>query len=813
MSQFLQDLRYGARQLRKSPGLTLAAVLCIALGIGANSATFSFANAFLWRKSQVSEPDRLVRIFVRWSSGLKFGSFSYPDYLDVRASNDVFTGLVANSIMPFHLSAGDRNERVWGAVVSGNYFSELVVKPFLGRGFLPEEDLPSGAHAVAIISHGLWQRRFGADTAVIGKTILLNARPFTIVGVGPEGFYGTNTGVGQDIWVPITMTEQLGDARRTLTMRGNHWIQSIIGRLKPGVTMAQANAAVNTLMSHLAEEYPNSNKGTSAMLFPDAEASLHPQVRDGFVMFMRLMFGVVGVILLLSCTNVAGLLLARSAARRKEVGIRMALGANRLRLVRQLLAESFLLSLFAGGVGLLLGVSLTRLVQSFRPPSDLPMKLEIGMDWSVLAFTFAVTVVTGLMFGLTPALAATKTDLVSVLKEGNPAPLAGASRLRRILVAGQIALSLALLIGASLVVRSLQNARNLDPGFNPDNQVVVALDLGLQQYDEARGRQFIRSLRERLKTLPGIQSVGFADNLPLSLSSSQMSVMPEGYTPPPDMNDPTIDCATADYGYFPAMGIPVLRGRGFAETDTADGLPVMIINETFAQRFWPGQDPIGKHVRTGGKDRIVIGVVRNGKYFSLGEDPKAFFYLLLDQNHRASFYLHVRTAGDPDSFLQTIRREILSLDDKLPLSDLKTMHAALGFALLPARMAAGVVSAFALLALFLAAIGLYGVIAYSVSQSMRDIGIRMALGARPGDVFKLVIRGGMTLTAVGLGVGLAIGLVLTRLLTGLLYGVSPTDPLSYLIAVTMLAAVALLAAFLPARRATKVDPMIALREF
>lgn len=812
MTDLFRDFRYGARQLLRSPGFTLAAVLCIALGIGANSATFSFANAFLWRKPMMKEPDRLVRIFVSWASGLKYGSFSYLDYQDVRDKCEAFTGLVASSIMPFHLSAGDRNERVWGGVVSGNYFSELGVAPALGRAFLPEEDRTPGTHPVAVISHGLWQRNFGGDRDVIGRKISLNTLTFTIVGVAPEGFYGTETGLGQQIWIPLMMTGQMGDQRRSLTSRGNHWIGSIIGRLKPGITFAQADASVNALMAHMAEVYPNSNKGTSAQLFPQAEASLHPMVRNGFVAFLRLMFAVVGLILLLSCANVAGLLLARSAVRRKEIGIRMALGAGRLRLMRQLLAESVLLSLLAGGVGLLLGVWLTRAAQSFSPPTDFPLRIDVGLDWPVIGFTFAVTVLTGILFGLTPALSATKTDFVAVLKEGNPVQLTGASRMRRALVITQVALSLVLLIGASLVVRSLQSARDIDPGFNPEHQLVATLDLGLQRYDEAKGRQFIRSLRERLETLPGVQSVGFADNLPLNLSSSQMGVQPEGYTPPAGSNAPSIDDATVDYGYFAAMGIPILRGRGFRDTDRIDSPPVIVINENFAKRFWPGQDPIGKRVRTAGREHLVIGVVRTGKYFSLGEDPKAFFYLPLEQNHRASFFLHVRAAVDPAGMLETVRKEIQSLDSKLPVSDVRTMHAALGFALLPARMAAGIVSAFALLALFLAAIGLYGVMAYSVSQSVRDIGIRMALGAKAGDVLQLVLRGGMMLTFVGLAIGLALGLALTRLMTGLLYGISPTDPLSYVVAVLVLAAVALLAAFLPARRAAKVDPMIALRE-
>ncbi len=812
MTDLFRDLRYGARQLLRSPGFTFAAALCIALGIGANSATFSFANAFLWRKPMVKEPDRLVRIFVSWASGLKYGSFSYLDYQDVRDQCTAFTGLVASSIMPFHLSAGDRNERIWGGVVSGNYFSELGVNMALGRGFLPEEDRTAGTHPVAVISNGLWKMNFGSDANVIGRMISLNTLSFTIVGVAPEGFNGIDTGLSQQIWIPLMMTGQMGDQRRSLTSRGNHWIGSIIGRLKPGMTLTQADAAVNTLMAHLAEKYPNSNKGTSALLLTLAESSLHPMVRNGFVRFMRLMFAVVGLILLLSCANVAGLLLARATARRKEIGIRMAIGAGRFRLIRQLLAESVLLSLFAGGVGLLLGIWLTRLAQSFTPPTDFPLRIDAGPDWSVIGFTFAVTMLTGLLFGLAPALSATNRDFVAILKEGNPVQLTGASRLRRSLVVTQVALSLVLLIGASLVVRSLQSARDVDPGFNPDNQLVGTLDLGLQRYDEAKGRQFIQMLRERLRFLPGVQSIGFADSLPLNLSSTQMAVQPEGYTPPAGSNSPTIDVATVDYGYFSAMGIPVLRGRAFTDKDIVDSPPVIVINENFAMRFWPGQDPIGKRVRTAGKEHLVIGVVKNGKYFSLGEDPKDFFYLPLEQYHRASVFLHVRTAVNPASTIDAVRGVIRTLDSKLPMSDLRTMHAALGFALLPARMAAGVVSGFAVLALFLAAIGLYGVMAYSVSQSVRDIGIRMALGAQARDVLRMILQAGMILTSIGLIIGLVLGFMLTRLMKSLLYGISPADPLSYAIAVLVLVAVACLSVVLPARRAARVDPMAALRE-
>ncbi len=812
MAHFIQDIRYGARQLRNNPGFTLAAVLCIALGIGANSATFSFANSLLFRMPDVEEPDRLVRLFISWASGLKFGSFSYPDFVDFRDKNDVFSGMIAETLRPLHVSDGDRNEKLAGSIVSGNYFSGLGVDIAMGRDFAPEEDRTPGTHPVAILSHGLWQRRFGADPNVIGRSISINGHPFTIIGVAPQGFQGINTAIRNDLWVPILMQEQLIPGDNLLEQRDYHWINFVTARLKPGDTVDQARDSTNVLMVNLIEEYPDSNKGKSIDIYPESQASLHPMVRQGFVGFMTLVFAVVGLVLLLACANVAGLLLARVAARHKEVGIRLALGASRGRLVRQLLSEAILLSILGGGFGLLLAVLLIRLIQSFQPPSGMPIHLEVSIDPVVLGFTFLAAVLTGVVFGLAPALQAIKQDLVASLKEGVASQFGGASRLRKVLVVGQVALSLVLLIGAGLVIRSLQNARNLDPGFNPDNLLVAILDLDLQGYDEAAGRQFRRALRERVETLPGVQAAGFSMEIPLHFAGRQRGVRPRGYEVPEDSNAPSIDYNLVDHGYFRAMGIPLLSGRGFAETDDEDAPPVLVINQTFAERFWPGDDPIGKRVRTAGEDHEVIGLVGAGKYFSLGEDPKPYMYLPLAQNHHGTTVLNARTAGEPAALLPAIRAEIRNLDATLPVSDLKTMHTALGFALLPARMAAGVVSAFAVLALLLAAVGLYGVIAYSVCQGMRDIGIRMALGAGSADVLKLVLRQGVKLVVGGLAIGLVGGLALTRLMSGQLYGVSATDPASYAVAAIVLTGVALLASFLPARRATAVDPVVALRE-
>lgn len=812
MSDFFQDLRYGFRQLKSNPGFSITAILCIALGIGANSASFSFANAMLLKPPDVEEPDRLVRMWISWTSGLKFGSFSYPDYVDFHEKNDVFSGVVAEALRPLHLSSSEHNEKVSGSIVSGNYFSVLGVDMALGRAFLPEEDRTPGTHPVAVMSHGLWQRRFGADPGVVGQNITINGNAYTVIGVAPEGFNGINVAVRTDLWVPILMQEQLIPGSNLLEQRGNHWIQFNIARLKPGVTIEQATASTNALMANLIKEYPDTNTGKTVVLYPEAKASLHPMIRQGFVGFMTLIFGVVAFVLLLACANVAGLLLARVAARHKEVSIRLAMGASRRRLVCQLLSESVLLSLIAGGVGLLLALWLIRLLQTFRPPTDMPLLLDVKMDPIVLGFTLLIAFVTGIVFGLAPAIQATRQDLVSSLKEGSTSHVGRASVMRRLLVIGQVAVSLFLLIGAGLLIRSMQNARNLDIGFEPDHGLIAMVDLGLQGYDETAGREFRRELTERLESLPGVEAVGYATDFPLHFAGRQRGVMPEGYEAPHGSDSPSIDHTYIDHGYLRSMAIPLLRGRGFSEIDDENAPPVLVVNEAFAERFWPGEDPIGKRVQTAGADHEVVGLVPTGKYATLGEDPKPYMYLPASQHYRGSTIVHVRTEGDPSIMLESVRREIQQLDRTLPVSDLKTMHAALGFALLPARIGAGVVGAFAVLALLLAAIGLYGVIAYSVSQGARDIGIRMALGARSSDVLVMVIHKGIKLAAIGLGIGVVLGLALTRFMGSLLYDVSTMDPTAYLAGCLVLASVAILASFLPARRATKLDPVVVLKE-
>ncbi|MBM3791723.1 MAG: FtsX-like permease family protein, partial [Acidobacteria bacterium] len=620
------------------------------------------------------------------------------------------------------------------------------------------------------------------------------------------------SGIGADLWVPMAMRDQLYPGPAWLTSRGQRWINGVIGRLKPGIRIEQASAAVNSLLMRLREEYPNTNKGLSADLYPDSESSLHPVVRGGFTAFLSLMFAVVAAILLLACANVAGLLLARSVARRREISLRMALGAGRGRLMRQLLSESLVLASLGGAAGLLLGYWLIRAVNALRPATDIPLHVEAGLDWNVLAFTAAATVATGFIFGLTPALAAVKHDLVSSLKQGGLLQTVATSRLRRLLVAGQIVLSCLLLVGALLLVRSLQQVRDLDLGFNPDNQLAAALDLQLNRYEESRGKQFLQDLKERLSSLPGVQAVGFAEVMPLSMHNQQAGVLPEGYQPPPEAGNPSIDHNVVDEDYFRAMGIPILQGRGFTKSDGPDAPPVMVVNQAFAQRFWAGQNAIGKRVRRGPDDYVVVGVVKTGKYFSLGEDPKAYMYQSMRQLYQGSLNVHIRTTGNPESLSNAVREVVRALDETLPVSNLQTMNDALGFALLPARLGAGAVSAFAFLALFLAAVGLYGMISYFVSQSSRDLAVRSAMGATPGDLIRLVLRQGAFTVLPGLALGLLIAGAATRLMAGLLYGISAGDPISFLAASSVLAVVSPGAAYLPARRAAGMDPITALRE-
>ncbi len=810
MSMLGHNLRYGLRQLRKDPGFTLTALLCLSLGIGANTAVFSFLQAVLLERSPVASPEQLVRTFLGEEGGVPYANLSYPEYRDFREHSRCFSEVISETPKPFNLSAGGSNERIWGSVVSGNYFSGLGVAPILGRGFLPEEDATPGTHPVVVIGHRLWRRRFDADPGVVGRTLLLNGHSFTVVGVAPQGWYGPNRGLEPELWAPLEMRHVLMPGS-SVDLRGNHWMLFTIGRLRPGASIEQARAELEAILAGFGEQNPGYYEGRYVHLLSEREAGLHPMVRGVLSTGLGLVFGVVGILLLLACTNVAGLLLARSTSRRTEIGIRMSLGARRADIVKLLMTESLVLSLLAGLMGVALGVALARLIESLQAVVDFPFGFRPSIDPGMLIFTLAIALLSGLLFGLTPAWHGMRTDPSGLLKGAVASGPDRVFRLRNLLVVGQVALSMALLATAGLTLQSLRHALRVDIGFEPDHQLVASIDLDLQGYDEPAGRRFIEDLRRQVEARPEVVSAGFSNVLPLSFAAQQVGFRPEGYEPPPGRSAPSIEYNVVDPGYFRAMGIPILRGRGFSPEDTRDSSPVMVVNETLVRQFWPGEDPIGRQARVGGRWVQVIGIAKNGKYLTLGEASKPCLYLALTQHHTGELNLHVRTAGHPGAFLEKIRGLVEDLDPALPVYNLMTMKEHLVFALLPARITAGSIGAFAVLALLLAGTGLFGVIACSVSRRVREIGIRMAVGARPVDIVKRVVGGSFLLTGMGLLAGSLIGLLLGRLMAAILYDVAPTDPASFLGAWVVLSATALLAGALPALRATRIDPAEMLR--
>ena len=834
MERLFQDLRYGLRTLLKSPGFAAVAILSLALGIGANTAIFSFVNAVLLRPLPVRNPDQLTFAFSGRSDS-PYSVASYPDYVDFRDGNEVFTDLACYSSISVSLTSDDQTELIQGAIVSGNYFDLLGVQMSQGRGFSPEEDQTPGTHPVVVVSHALWKQRFSGDPSFVGKTLTLNGRVFTVIGIAPPGFNGATVGEVVDIYAPMMMQALVRPPRGgfsgemdadMLKKRGPRWL-NMIGRLRPGVSLEQAQAAMSTIASQLEQAYQGTNRGIGVTLFPVSKGD--PDLRSDALPVAWLLLSVVGMVLLIACFNVANLLLSRATARRKEISIRLALGASRLRLIRQMLTESILLSTLGGAVGLLLALWITDLMSAINPPSNIfPLRLDLSLDSRVLVFTLALSLVTGLIFGLAPALQASKPDLTSALKDENATVGHGSRRLslRNLFVIGQVGISLVLLISAGLFIRSLRNAQSINPGFNPDNVLVVPLNINLLKYTKPQGRAFYQQVIEKVEALPGVESATLARVVPLSGGGRTTTVFIQG-------QEPATEATTSEGGsaqdnnrsnivnanvvglrYFETMGIPLLRGRDFTAEDR-DGAPgVVIVNETFARRFWKGEDVIGKRVSTRGPQGPfleIIGVVANGKYVTIGEEPRSMMYNPLLQNHETGMTLHARASVDPRTLAAAVRNEVQSLERNLPVIDVRTMTEQVSSSLFPAKMGAILLAVFGLLALLLASVGIYGVMGYSVARRTREIGIRMALGAGRGDVLRLVLREGMTLVGIGVALGLVGAWFATQLLASFLYGVSVTDPLTFAGIPLLLSGVALVASFVPARRATKVDPLVALR--
>jgi putative ABC transport system permease protein len=802
MDNLLNDLRYGVRALLKSPGLSIVAIIALALGIGANTAIFSVVNAVLLRPLPFKEADRLVMV---WDSqpkaGIRTGVASYLMFSEWKQQNQVFDHVAAVAGQSVNLAIGDDPERVYGLRVSHDFFSMLGIEPALGRAFLEEEQQP-GKNRVALLSHALWQRRFSGDTEVIGRQVTLSAESYTVVGVLPPDFQSpTFTLTRPDILVPLPIDPE----------RRRYYL-TVMARLKPGVTLARAQTDMDAVASRVAGAYQEIDDERGANIVP-----MHEQMVGRVRAVLLIFLGAVGFVLAVACANVANILLARAAARQKEIAIRSALGASRKRLVRQLLTESVLLSLIGGAAGLLVAVlGLDLLVASL--PENMPRAREINLDVYVLGFTFAVSVVSGLIFGLAPALQFSKPDLNEALKESG-ATLAGSlkrNRLRSLLLISEMALALVLLVGAGLLIKSFARVLGVNPGFDPKNTLTMVVSLPRQKYPTPgqQGEMF-RSLVERVGNLPGVESAGVVNSLPLSGSQEGRSFRIEGRTGSVYDVDRELGFRVASPDYFRTMSIPLLRGRLFNERDTAASPGAVIVNRELARRFFPDEDPIGKRVRLGGQPEGVwseiVGVVGDVNHQGLDEERHSEIYAPYLQLPTNSMYLVVRAGADPTALVGAIRGEVQTIDSDQPVHNVMTMEERISSSVAQRRFPMFLLSVFAAVALVLAAAGIYGVMSYSVTQRTREIGIRLALGATEGQVLRLVVGHAMAVTLIGVGIGLGGAFALTRVIKSLLYSVSATDAITFVGIPLLLIGVALGASFIPAWRATRISPMAALR--
>ncbi len=806
MRTLLQDLKYGCRALAKNPAFTVVAVLALALGVGANTAIFSVVNATLLNPLPFPEEGQLLRLGAGARGGVapERGSFSYPDYKDVQRQAQTLAHVSAFLNSGTMLTGeGLEAERVYGADVSPEYFAVLGVGPELGRVFTAEEDHADAG--VVVISHGLWQRRFGGRRDIVGQHLGMSSASATIIGVMPEGFEYPFRADGQDFWEPLN-DRPMPDREA----RDNHSYR-VIARMKPGVTMEQANAELDTISRRLEQQYPDTN----ATVLVGA-ASMHEEMTRDVRPALLILLGAVGLVLLIACANVANLLLARAAGRQKEIAIRTALGASRWRVVRQLLAESLLLALAGGACGLLLALWGTDLLVA-AGPADIPRVSQAGLDSRVLAFTLLVSVLTGVVFGLVPALQASRTDLTGGLKEGSRGATEGPrrSRLRSALVVAEVAISLVLLIGAGLLIRSFVRLMQTDPGFDPARVVALDIPLTRQRYDtEEKQAAFFARLAERVRGIPNVEAVGLADKLPLGNTIDILSFNIEGRPPFPPGAQAQAHYTVVGPGYFETLKIPLRSGRMFTERDDARAPYVMLISEGLARKYFAGENPVGRRLITDEDVQPfeIVGVVGDARRRSLSTEAEPEFYVPLQQAGQRRMNLVVRAgAGDTLALTTSLRGAVAELDKDQLVWQTRTLDQLVSASVAGRRFNMTLLGLFAAVAMLLAALGLYGVMAYTVTRRTHEIGVRMALGARGSDVLRMVVGQGMKLAGAGVLLGLAAAFALTRVLASLLYGVSTTDPLTYAGLAALLAAVAFLASYLPARRATKVDPMEALR--
>ena len=819
MGTFWQDIRYSVRTLAKSPGFTIVAVLALALGIGANTAIFSVVHGLILRPLPgATNPHELVSVTLTEGRDFphKMSLVSYKDYRELKT---VFSDVVGYyEVFAQFNTEGGVPERVLPLAVTGNYFDTLGVQARYGRTFNREEGERMGAGNVLVLSHEFWQRRFGGSPSAIGAVVRLNGQPFTVIGVAPPEFRGT-TGFFVPVgYLPITGIDFLyPESGKRFEERRKYGPFAVVGRLQPGVSLAEARAAVTAQAARLEQAYPDVHKGQRALVYPEARARMETSAIAYMPPIVTVFMTLVGLVLLVACANVANLMLVRATGRQKELAIRTALGAGRMRILRQSLVESTLIAMAGAGFGLLFALWPIGLLSAVQPATDLPLRFDFRVDYAVFGYTLLLAVGAGLISGLLPGLRIARTNLAATLKEGGRTSAMHSSRqrFRDLLVASQVAVSLVLLVCAGLFLRSTLNAANEDMGFEMKGRLIVAMDAELRQYDEARGRAFYRQLLERVRALPGVKKASLASFLPIGFNSDADEILLEGAVPDPETLLPFAYVNYVSTGYFESMGMPILRGRDFNENDNQSSKKVVIVNQKMAEQLWPAQDPIGRRFSINGLKGPwleVIGVTRVVKFQLPAEKPTAGYYTPLLQTYRSEQVLQVHAQGDPLRMAPAVRAEVRALDPDMPTGDVRTLeeHILYGKAIL-FHIATAIMGAFGLIGMALAAVGLYGVMAFIVNQRTHEIGVRMALGASGSSVLGMVVRQGLSRAAIGIALGLAGAFAVTRLLANYLLGVTPTDPLTFAAVTLFLAVVAVLSSLAPALRATRVDPMIALR--
>lgn len=813
----IPDLRFAVRMLLKNRSFAIVAFLAIALGIGVNTTIFGVVNTLLLRPLPVGKPDQLVQVYTLDARNGK-GPNSYLNFLDYARTNQVCSSVAAYHFAPLGLTTNGETTNIVAQSVSGNYFSLLEVNPVLGRAFLPEEDTTPNAHPVVVLSHRFW-RKLGGDADAVGTTLTLNGRRFTIIGVAPPSFIGTDVGVSPDLWVPMAMRAWTTPGLAEWFENRRALMLNVVARLKPGVSIAAAETQLKTVARQLELAYPEFNKERTVTLTSVEAAKTAglngPGTEDAIRNISLLLLIAAGSILLIACANVANLLLARGSTRQREMAVRLALGAGRGRIVRQLLTESILLALLGGLGGVVLAYWLGDALLATLPASPLPLSFDPAPDLRVLLYALLLAVGSGVVFGLAPALQTVRSDLTQGLRERVSSGGGGITRLslRNFLVVAQIAVSLLLLIGSGLFLKSFHKAQAIDPGFRARNLALLSFDLNLAGYDQARGIQTIRDLLEEIRRHPQARSADAGEWVPLGFGGRSRTIYLEGGTADGEQNRRLANVSMITPGYFDTLGIPFLKGRKFTEADaTKKAASVVIINETMARQIWPGEEAIGRRFRFFQSEAVeVIGIAKDIKALSLGEAPTPMVYQPVYEAPKAAVTLFIQTTGAPGAMVSEMRRIVRARDTHIPITYEKTIEDHMAFALWPSWMGAVLLGAFGLLALVLASMGVYGVMAYSVSQRTRELGIRMALGAQRHEVVQLVLQQGMTLAGVGLVVGLLAAFGATRLIAALLYGVNPNDPAVFIGVTSLLAAAAFAACYFPARRAVKIDPVVALR--